>query len=182
MRGFIIVSVDGAKEVSRILTILLPTSYFLLRSSYLASMDDVFFMKQALQQAQRAFDEDEVPVGAVIAVENKIISRGYNQVERLSDPTAHAEIIALTSAFNYLGSKYLPEATIYITVEPCLMCAGALYWSKIGRIVYGASDEKNGYLHITGTHWPFHPKTELVRGILREECGSLMKAFFQRKR
>src|SRR3954447_97067 len=112
-------------------------------------MTDEDFMKQALAQAQRAFDEDEVPVGAVVVMNNRIISRGYNQVETLADPTAHAEIIALTSAFNFLGSKYLPDATIYITVEPCLMCAGALYWSKIGRIVYGASDPKNGYLHIT---------------------------------
>src|SRR3954462_7216558 len=108
-------------------------------------MSDEDFMKQALIQARTAFEEDEVPVGAVIAVNNRIIARGYNQVEKLNDPTAHAEILALTSAFNYLGSKYLPEATIYITVEPCLMCAGALYWSKIGRIVYGASDPKNGY-------------------------------------
>src|SRR5206468_761191 len=140
------------------------------------------FMKQALQQAQRAFAEDEVPVGAVIVLNNTIIARGYNQVEKLSDPTAHAEILALTSAFNFLGSKYLPEATIYITVEPCLMCAGALYWSKIGTVVYGASDEKNGYLHITGARSPFHPKTQLLTGILKEECGELMKAFFQGKR
>src|SRR5438270_345999 len=124
------------------------------------NMDDAFFMKQALQQARLAFEEDEVPVGAVIAVNNKIIARGYNQVEKLNDPTAHAEIIALTSAFNFLGSKYLPDASIYITVEPCLMCAGALYWSKISRVVYGASDEKNGYLHITRDVFPFHPKTE----------------------
>ena len=139
-------------------------------------------MQKALQQAQMAFDADEVPVGALIVMENKIISRGYNQVEKLADPTAHAEIIALTSAFNFLGSKYLPDATIYITVEPCLMCAGALYWSKIGRIVYGASDPKNGYLHITRDSWPFHPKTELVHGVLKDECAALMKAFFQQKR
>src|SRR3982750_4711651 len=111
-------------------------------------MNDEDYMMQALKQAQLAYEEDEVPVGAVIVMNRRIIARGYNQVEKLSDPTAHAEIIALTSAFNYLGSKYLPEATIYISVEPCLMCAGALYWSKIGRIVYGASDEKNGYLRI----------------------------------
>lgn len=145
-------------------------------------MDDEHFMKQALIQAQTAFEEDEVPVGAVVVMNNKIISRGYNQVEKLNDPTAHAEIIALTSAFNYLGSKYLPEATIYITVEPCLMCAGALYWSKIGRVVFGAQDEKNGYLHITGATSPFHPKTELARGVLKEECASLMKLFFRQKR
>src|SRR5919205_4398262 len=123
---------------------------------------DEQFMKQALREAQKAFDEDEVPVGAVIVLNDKIIARGYNQVEKLNDCTAHAEIIALTSAFNYLGSKYLPEATIYVTVEPCVMCAGALYWSKIGRIVYGAPDEKNGYLHITKDAWPFHPKTQLT--------------------
>src|SRR5687768_1410876 len=121
-------------------------------------MEDEQFMQQALKQARIAFDEDEVPVGAVIALNNKIISRGYNQVEKLNDPTAHAEILALTSAFNYLGSKYLPEATIYITVEPCVMCAGALYWSKIGRIVFGASDEKNGYRRVTRDVSPFHPK------------------------
>ena len=107
---------------------------------------------------------------------------GYNQVEKLSDPTAHAEIIALTSAFNYLGSKYLPDATIYITIEPCLMCAGALYWSKISRIVYGAPDEKNGYMRITGNAWPFHPKTELTKGILADQCTALMKTFFLLKR
>jgi tRNA(adenine34) deaminase len=145
-------------------------------------MNDEHFMQQALRQAQLAFEADEVPVGAVVVIDNKIVSRGYNQVEKLADPTAHAEIIALTSAFNYLGSKYLPDATIYITVEPCLMCAGALYWSKIGRIVYGASDPKNGYLHVTKESWPFHPKTELTHGILHDECAALMKTFFQQKR
>lgn len=145
-------------------------------------MNDEYFMKQALIQAKLAFDEDEVPVGAVIVINDKIISRGYNQVEKLNDPTAHAEIIALTSAFNFLGSKYLPEAAIYITIEPCLMCAGALYWSKMGRIVYGAADEKNGYLHITKETSPFHPKTVLTRGVLIEECATLMKTFFKQKR
>jgi tRNA(adenine34) deaminase len=145
-------------------------------------MDDAYFMQQALRQAQAAFDADEVPVGAVVVIEKKIIARGYNQVETLADPTAHAEMIALTSAFNYLGSKYLPAATIFITVEPCLMCAGALYWSKIGTIVYGAPDEKNGYLHITKETWPFHPKTSLKQGVLHEECALLMKTFFQQKR
>jgi len=146
------------------------------------AQNDEQFMRQALAQAQKAFDEDEVPVGAVIVTNNKIIARGYNQVEKLADPTAHAEIIALTSAFNLLGSKYLPDATIYITVEPCLMCAGALYWSKIGRIVYGASDEKNGYLHITRDAYPFHPKTQLTKGVLADECSELMKTFFKPKR
>src|SRR5258708_37229472 len=102
-------------------------------------------MLQALKEAKKAFDEGEVPVGAIITMKEKIIARGHNQVERLNDPTAHAEIIALTSAFNFLSSKYLPEATIYMTVEPCLMCAGALFWSKIARVVYGTDDEKNGY-------------------------------------
>jgi tRNA(adenine34) deaminase len=139
-------------------------------------------MKQALAQAQIAYEEDEVPVGAIVVLNSKIIARGYNQVEKLNDPTAHAEIIALTSAFNFLGSKYLPEATIYITVEPCVMCAGALYWSKIGKVVYGASDEKNGYLRVTKENSPFHPKTEVVRGVLNEECATLMKSFFQSKR
>lgn len=145
-------------------------------------MNDEDFMKQALMQAHKAFDEDEVPVGAIVVINNKIVSRGYNQVEKLNDPTAHAEMIALTSAFNFLGSKYLSEATIYITVEPCLMCTGAMYWSKIGRIVYGASDVKNGYLHLTKEHFPFHPKTELVKGVLKEACADLIKTFFKQKR
>jgi tRNA(adenine34) deaminase len=139
-------------------------------------------MKQALLQAQIAFEEDEVPVGAVVVINNKIIARGYNQVEKLNDPTAHAEIIALTSAFNFLGSKYLPEATVYVTVEPCVMCAGAMYWAKIGRLVYGASDEKNGYLKVARENSPFHPKTELIRGVLKGDCAALMKSFFQSKR
>lgn len=149
---------------------------------YIRAMNDEHFMRQALAQAQKAFEEDEVPVGAVVVAGGRIIARGYNQTEKLLDPTAHAEIIALTSAFHYLGSKYLPEATLYVTVEPCLMCAGALYWSKIARIVYGASDEKNGYLHITREQWPFHPKTELAKGVLAEECAALMKDFFRKKR
>src|SRR6478672_2566001 len=147
------------------------------------------FMKQALKQAQQAFDEEEVPVGAVIVLNNKIIARGYNQVEKLSDPTAHAEILALTSAFNFLGSKYLPEATIYITIEPCLMCAGALYWSKIGRVVFGGSDPKNGYSRFCSHHLlreadglPFHPKTTLESGLMGAECSELLKQFFQARR
>ena len=145
-------------------------------------MNDEHFMNQALTQAQIAFEEDEVPVGAVIVVNDKIIARGYNQVEKLKDPTAHAEIIALTSAFNFLGSKYLPEASIYVTVEPCVMCAGALYWSKIGRVIYGASDEKNGYSRIRPGISPFHPKTEVTHGVLQEDCAALMKSFFRNKR
>lgn len=145
-------------------------------------MTDEWYMHQALLEAGKAFEEDEVPVGAVIIMQNRIIARGYNQVEQLTDATAHAEIIALTAAFNYLGSKYLPDAAIYITIEPCLMCAGALYWSKIGRIVYGADDEKNGYKRTTSGNRPFHPRTELVTGVLKEECSRLMKEFFRSKR
>ena len=145
-------------------------------------MDDEQYMKQALREAQKAYDEGEVPVGAIVVLNDTIIARGYNQVEKLTDSTAHAEIIALTSAFNFLGSKYLPEATLYVTVEPCLMCSGALYWSKLGRIVYGAEDEKNGYKKSTGTNNPFHPKTEIIGGILKEECAQLMKNFFKARR
>jgi tRNA(adenine34) deaminase len=145
-------------------------------------MNDEHFMKQALVQAQRAFEEEEVPVGAVIVQNDKIIARGYNQVEKLNDCTAHAEIIALTSAFNYLGSKYLMDATLYVTVEPCVMCAGALYWSKIGRIVYGAPDSKNGYTRIDPAVSPFHPKTVVEYGVLRDECSQLMKDFFALRR
>jgi len=153
-------------------------------------MNDDQYMKQALREAQKAFEAGEVPVGAIIVQNHHILSRGYNQVEMLNDPTAHAEIIALTSAFNFLGSKYLPEATIYITVEPCLMCAGALYWSKIGRVVYGADDDKNGYRRHCGSlaiqrgsgPTPFHPKTELTKGVLAGECAKLMKEFFRARR
>ena len=145
-------------------------------------MDDEQYMRQALQQAKQAFEEDEVPVGAIIVLNNQIIARGYNQVEKLTDSTAHAEIIALTAAFNFLGSKYLPEATLYVTLEPCLMCSGALYWSKIGRVVYGADDEKNGYKKTTGNNSPYHPKTAVVSCILKEECALLMKNFFKAKR
>lgn len=144
--------------------------------------DDTYFMKEALRQAKLAFDAGEVPVGAVVVWGDKIISRGHNQVEQLNDSTAHAEMLALTSAFNLLGSKYLPEATLYVTVEPCLMCCGAMYWSKLGRIVFGTADEKNGYKRTTGDNWPFHQKAELAQGILAEECAQLMKDFFIARR
>jgi tRNA(adenine34) deaminase len=145
-------------------------------------MTDEYFMKMALKEAERAFEEDEVPVGAVVVINNKIISRGYNMVEKLKDPTAHAEIIALTSAFNSIGSKYLPDATLYVTVEPCLMCAGALHWSKVGKIVWGATDVKNGHHIYTDDRNPFHPKTQVLTGLLAEEAAALMKAFFKQKR
>lgn len=139
-------------------------------------------MRQALREAQLAFDSGEVPVGAVVVWGGKIIARGHNQVEMLSDSTAHAEMIALTAAFNTLGSKYLPEAILYVTVEPCLMCCGAMYWAKLGGIVYGTPDEKNGYRKTTGENWPFHQKATLKGGILADECVRLMKDFFARKR
>ena len=145
-------------------------------------MTDEQYMQRALAEAQKAFDTEEVPVGAIIVMNNRIIARAHNQVELLNDSTAHSEILALTTAFNFLSSKYLPEATLYVTVEPCLMCSGALYWSKIGKIVYGAEDEKNGYRKCCGSSNPFHPKTELVSGILKDECAKLMKDFFKSRR
>lgn len=139
------------------------------------------FMQQALREAQKAFDADEVPIGAVLVLDKKIIVRAHNQVELLNDPTAHAEVLAITAACNSLSAKYLPDATLYVTVEPCLMCCGALYWSKIGKIVYGASDEKNGYKKYIDRS-PFHIKTEIVSGILKDECADLIKSFFRNKR
>lgn len=145
-------------------------------------MNDEYFMNLALKQAQIAFEEGEVPVGAIVVTQGKVIARGYNQTEKLKDPTAHAEMIALTSAFNLLGAKYLPDATLYVTVEPCLMCAGAIYWSKLSRIVWGADDEKNGHRRITGTNTAFHPKATVTTGVLADECASLMKTFFKERR
>ena len=145
-------------------------------------MTDEHYMRQAMREAERAFSEGEVPVGAILVMNERIIARGYNQVEKLTDSTAHAEIIALTAAFNFLGSKYLPDAALYVTVQPCLMCSGALYWSKIGRVVYGAEDEKNGYKRVAGEHSPFHPKTVLTAGVLKDECAQLMKDFFKARR
>jgi tRNA(adenine34) deaminase len=157
-----------------------------IKIPYMMEVNDEWFMHQALKEAMQAYREDEVPIGAVIVMNEHIIGRGHNQTERLKDSTAHAEIIALTSAFNHLGSKYLPEATLFVTVEPCLMCAGALYWSKIGRVVYGAEDEKNGYRRGTPVSllpgWPFHPKTELVKGLLARDCAALMQDFFRSRR
>jgi len=146
-------------------------------------------MQLALNEAANAFSENETPIGAIVTIGNAIIGRGHNMVEKLQDATAHAEMIALTSAMNEMGAKYLPEATLYVTIEPCLMCAGALYWSKVGRIVVGAADVKNGALHFCEVHkkmpndwWPFHPKTELIQGILPEKATQLMKDFFSAKR
>jgi len=147
-----------------------------------AAQTDEHFMREALKEARKALVAEEVPIGAVVVMEGQIIARGYNMVETLNDCTAHAEMIALTAAFNQLGSKYLMTATLYVTMEPCVMCSGALYWSKIGRIVFGASDEKNGYTRLHAPVNPFHPKTQLVKGILEEECLVLVKDFFAVRR
>jgi tRNA(adenine34) deaminase len=145
------------------------------------TVDHESFMRQALVQAQRAFDVDEVPVGAVVVMHGKIIAKAYNQVQLLKDVTAHAEILAITSACEQLQEKYLSEATLYVTLEPCLMCAGALFWNKIGHIVFGASDEKNSYRRVSEKN-PFHPSTTLTGGILAAECAALMTDFFKAKR
>ncbi|MFV0605341.1 MAG: nucleoside deaminase [Niabella sp.] len=145
-------------------------------------MSDEYFMQLAIREAQRAFDEDEVPIGAIVVQNDKIIARGYNMTEKLNDPTAHAEMIALTSAFSNMGAKYLPDAALYVTVEPCVMCAGALYWSKLSKVVWGASDSKNGYSRTQPAISPFHPKTTIVTGILENDCRALMQRFFKSKR
>ncbi len=141
---------------------------------------DEVFMKEALKEAQKAFAEDEVPIGAVVVCQNKIIARAHNMTERLTDVTAHAEMQAITAAANYLGSKYLIDCTIYITVEPCLMCAGALFWSQISKIVYATKDEKRGYSLLGKSI--LHPKTIITNGILKEEAARLMEEFFRNKR
>jgi tRNA(adenine34) deaminase len=140
---------------------------------------DEYFMRKALDEAKTAFEKDEVPVGAVIVSQNKIIAKSHNLTETLTDVTAHAEMQAITSAANYLGGKYLVNCTLYVTLEPCIMCAGALYWSQISKIVIGAKDEKRGFLN---SNLKLHPKTELVWGILEEECSGLVKEFFKNKR
>lgn len=143
-------------------------------------LSDAYFMQQALKLAQRAFDEDEIPVGALVVCNNKIIGKGYNQTERLNDVTAHAEMLALTAAFSALNSKYLKECTLYVTLEPCVMCAGALYWSQISRVVFGAFDEKRGYQQVKPNL--LHPKTLLEKGVLAAESERLLKDFFANKR
>ena len=142
--------------------------------------EDERFMREALKEAARAFEKDEVPIGAVIVCDGVIIARAYNYTEHLNDVTAHAEMQAITSAANNLGGKYLQECTLYVTIEPCVMCAGALFWAQIGRIVYGASDTKRGFSMI-GTQL-LHPRTKISKGILEEECSQLVKTFFEEKR
>jgi len=142
--------------------------------------DDIYFMQEALKEARKAFALDEVPVGAVIVSDGKIIARAHNLSERLTDSTAHAEMQSFTSASSHLGGKYLKECTLYVTIEPCPMCAGASFWTQLGKIVYGAKDEKRGYSVLSEKI--IHPKTKIVSGILAQECSELMKEFFKKKR
>ncbi|MDO9153702.1 MAG: nucleoside deaminase [Paludibacter sp.] len=157
----------------------MPTNYYTENNSK-DSNPDLYFMKQALIEAQKAGERDEVPVGAVIVCQGRVIGRGHNLTETLTDVTAHAEMQAITAAAQLLGGKYLIDCTLYVTVEPCVMCAGALGWSQISRIVYGADDEKRGFTHFAPK--ALHPKTKVVSGLMEEECSKLMKDFFKRKR
>ena len=141
---------------------------------------DEYFMQQAYKQAEAALEKDEVPIGAIVVSKNRIIGRGHNQVEQLNDTTAHAEMIAITSAMSYLGSKYLKECTLYVTLEPCVMCAGALAWAQLDRIVYGAEDAKKGFMKYG--KGVLHPKTKLEFGILADQCGTLLSEYFASKR
>ena len=138
-----------------------------------------YFMQVALQEAYSALEENEVPIGCVIVLNNKIIAKGHNLTERLNDVTAHAEMQAITAGADFLGGKYLKDCTLYVTMEPCVMCAGALYWSQIALVVIGARDEKRGFIN---KNIELHPKTELITGILERECSDLVKSFFQDKR
>lgn len=142
--------------------------------------DDEFYMQQALREARAAEAEGEVPIGAVVVLGESVIARAHNQTERLGDATAHAEMLAFTAAAEHLGGKYLQECTLYVTVEPCPMCAGAAGWTQVGRIVYGAADPKRGYSLLIGP--VLHPKTEVTAGVLADECGALVKEFFRKKR
>ncbi|HPE57897.1 MAG TPA: nucleoside deaminase [Bacteroidales bacterium] len=146
----------------------------------LSVYSDEHFMKEALKEAQKAFERDEVPVGAVVVCNNQIIARAHNLTEQLIDVTAHAEMQAITSASNHLGAKFLEDCTLYVTVEPCPMCAGALFWSRMGKIVFGASDPKKGYSTISTKM--LHPGTEIISGIMAKECGQIMTTYFKRKR
>ncbi|OFX25024.1 MAG: tRNA-specific adenosine deaminase [Bacteroidetes bacterium GWA2_31_9] len=143
-------------------------------------LNDEFFMNEALKEAKIAFEKGEIPIGAVIVSNNQIIARAHNMTETLNDVTAHAEMMAFTSASNYLGSKYLNDCTLYVTIEPCTMCAGASYWTQIGKIVYGADDDKRGFSKINSQI--LHPKTELIKGVLKDKCAELIIQFFKSKR
>ena len=142
--------------------------------------EDLRYMREALKEAKRALDKDEVPIGAVIVCQGTIIARAHNLTEQLTDVTAHAEMQAFTSAANHIGGKYLQDCTLYVTVEPCVMCAGASFWAQIGRVVYGASDSKRGFMTV-GTRL-LHPKTIITKGILEEECSSIVTDYFKAKR
>ena len=144
--------------------------------------DDERWMREALLEAERAFDEDEVPVGAVVVCNGRVIGRGHNQTERLTDVTAHAEMMAITAAQTNLGGRVLPECTLYVTVEPCYMCAGAIGWARLGRLVWGADDTKRGFRSFYGGKSPLHPKTEVTTGVLADESAELMSSFFRKKR
>jgi tRNA(adenine34) deaminase len=157
----------------------MPISYYSEDNNKETNPDE-YFMRQALIEAQRAGERDEVPIGAVIVCQGRIIARGHNLTETLTDVTAHAEMQAITAAAQFLGGKYLIDCSLYVTVEPCVMCAGALGWSQISRVVYGASDEKRGFVRFTPN--ALHPKTEIVSGILEADCSKLVKEFFKRKR
>lgn len=146
----------------------------------MTTTDDVHYMKQALAEAKQAAERGEVPVGAVVVCRGRIIARSHNLTETLNDVTAHAEMQAITAAANFLGGKYLPDCTLYVTVEPCVMCAGAIGWSQLGRLVFGAADEKRGYRRYAPD--ALHPKTTVVQGTLEAECAQLMKDFFKKKR
>lgn len=140
---------------------------------------DEYFMKKALQEAEAAFDKGEIPVGALVVIDNRVIAKTHNLTELLHDVTAHAEMQAITAAANFIGGKYLTGCTLYVTLEPCQMCAGALYWSQVSKVVFGASDDHRGY-RVMGTK--LHPKTEVVTGVLAEECSVLVKEFFKKRR
>ena len=142
--------------------------------------NDEYYMRQALKEAAQAFKADEVPVGVVVVCNDRIVARGHNLTERLNDVTAHAEMQAITAAANDMGGKYLRDCTLYVTLEPCVMCAGAMYWAQLGRVVFGAFDEKAGYRRIGGAL--LHPKSQVTGGVLEAECADLLKAFFKRKR
>lgn len=149
-------------------------------STPVSPTDDIRYMKMALDEAMRAYENEEVPIGAVIVCKGRVIARAHNLTETLTDVTAHAEMQAVTAAANYLGGKYLNDCTLYVTVEPCIMCAGALGWAQLGRLVYGTPDEKRGYRRFAPQ--ALHPKTEVTAGVMETECADLMKRFFAQRR
>lgn len=165
---------EFAKKLNQRLDI---ADYF--REMELSVFSDEHFMKEALKEAQRAFNKDEVPVGVVVVAKNRVIARAHNLTEMLNDVTAHAEMQAITSAADYIGGKYLKGCTVYVTLEPCVMCAGALFWSQVDKVVFGASDEKRGF-SVTGVQ--LHPKTKIKRGVMADDCADLLKLFFKKKR